>query len=93
MESIHRNLKKHQCGTCEKRFNQSWNLKSHIERMHEKIRYKCNLCDRRFSNVENMKKHKENIHERIRNYKCDECQKDFYYWKCFEYHVTKVHKV
>lgn len=70
--------KKHwKCPHCEKYFNQSGNLKSHINTHTGYKPYTCNLCHRSFAQKSNLNYHMRASHDPQRPFKCNECDRAF----------------
>ena len=44
-------------------------LKTHIQSVHEKIKYSCNQCDHQATTQSNLKKHIQSMHDKIRKVK------------------------
>ena len=51
-------------------------LKLHVEREHLKIRYTCEKCEKVVSTKTILKEHLK-LHNDEKNYKCDQCNKEF----------------
>lgn len=70
--------KKHwKCPHCEKYFNQSGNLKAHINTHTGYKPYMCNLCKRSFAQKSNLNYHLKASHDPQRPFKCNECDRAF----------------
>ncbi|XP_062716192.1 zinc finger protein 572-like [Aedes albopictus] len=70
--------KKHwKCPHCEKHFNQSGNLKAHINTHTGYKPYTCNLCKRTFAQKSNLNYHMKASHDPLRPFKCNECDRAF----------------
>ncbi|EAT45287.1 AAEL003403-PA, partial [Aedes aegypti] len=65
------------CPHCEKYFNQSGNLKSHINTHTGYKPYTCNLCHRSFAQKSNLNYHMRASHDPQRPFKCNECDRAF----------------
>ncbi|XP_055532593.1 zinc finger protein 235-like [Wyeomyia smithii] len=70
--------KKHwKCPHCEKFFNQSGNLKAHINTHTGYRPYTCNLCKRSFAQKSNLNYHMKASHDPQRPFKCNACDRAF----------------
>lgn len=65
------------CPHCEKHFNQSGNLKAHINTHTGYKPYTCNLCKRSFAQKSNLNYHMKASHDPQRPFKCNECDRAF----------------
>ena len=54
------------CGACGKTFENSDELRLHLQQEHSLYRYKCDTCDRSFNNEISMKKHQSKMHGILR---------------------------
>ena len=79
----------HQCNTCEKSFRSEYELKKHIEMVHEKVRILCEICNKA---VVNVKSHISNVHEGEKNFKCEICDKMNSSKSNLQLHIDNVHK-
>jgi len=50
------------CNLCNKEFSKRSNLRTHIQSVHEGIRYKCEICDKELSTLGNKTLHMKNKH-------------------------------
>lgn len=69
--------KQWQCPHCEKHFNQSGNLKAHINTHTGYKPYTCQLCHRSFAQKSNLNYHMKASHDPQRPFKCNECDRAF----------------
>ena len=54
---------KYSCELCDKKFTETWTLKSHVLGVHEKLkRFKCNQCDKAYPQASGLSQHKRKIH-------------------------------
>jgi len=56
------------CIHCSKEFSKRSNLQTHIQSVHEGIRYKCEFCDKELSTLGNKTLHLKNVHPDIYMY-------------------------
>ena len=66
----------YECDVCEKRFNESGNLKRHMRIHTNENPYECDVCEKRFRQSSNLKIHMR-IHTNEKPYECDVCDKAF----------------
>ena len=68
----------HKCDTCRKSFSLAWNLKTHINSVHNYQRdHKWDSCAKSFSRGGDLKKHINVVHNGQKDHKCDYCGKMF----------------
>ena len=66
------------CSICAKSFSTKYNLKNHIEAIHEgKKPHKCPICDKSTAEKGSLKKHIELVHEGKKPHKCSICDYNF----------------
>ena len=56
-------LRKYLCHLCDKTFQNSRQLKDHIQVVHEGIKYGCERCDKTFNSLNRMRDHIKFTHE------------------------------
>ncbi|XP_075210622.1 uncharacterized protein LOC142317974 [Lycorma delicatula] len=84
----HNEEKNYVCSICQKTFNQSSELKSHLNvHTKEKIYYVCKICHKVFNCNFNLKQHL-NIHTKDKNYICNFCQKSFNHKTSLKIHLN-----
>ena len=66
-------------------------LKTHIESVHEKIKYSCNQCDYQATQKGNLKTHIETVHEKVK-YPCNQCGHQFSQQGYLKRHIQSVHE-
>ena len=59
---IHTNEKPYECDVCEKRFNQSGDLKVHMRIHTNEKPYECHVCDKAFRQLGTLQKHMRTQH-------------------------------
>ena len=65
VQSVHENIKTHECKQCGKMFSWANDLKRHVQTVHQDIRkYKCKECDRSFGLMDTLKRHIQAIHRK-----------------------------
>ena len=63
------------CPQCNQTFRRLFNLKTHINRVHNKVKpYKCDKCDKAFATNSDLKQHL-NTHGEGKLFKCDLCDR------------------
>ena len=77
------------CEICGKSFNQSSNLKNHIETTHEVSKNQCDLCGKFYATERKLKLHKQDLHNKV--IKCDNCDKLFGSRTRLNFHVSYSH--
>ena len=61
------------CQQCDYTCNQPNRLKSHINIVHNNIKYPCEICGKLFANNLSLSAHVTNIHERNQIFYCEQC--------------------
>ena len=80
------------CGICAMLFTREYDLRRHIERIHEKIRdHKCEKCGKAFYKERELEKHARNC-EILSHFKCPLCNKTFGGFSYLKKHIQLVHK-
>ena len=83
--------KSKECSTCGKQFGYAFQLKNHIQFVHEKTRsFKCSLCDKAYKTKTHLKEHFSSIHETFTK-KCDHCDKIYNKRQSLNVHIKRVH--
>ena len=62
------------CGQCDYTSYQQKTLKSHVDFVHNNIKFPCEICGKPFANVQVLNDHVMKIHERIQMFACDQCE-------------------
>ena len=52
-------------------------LKSHIERVHEKLKHVCDQCNKSYSSKGLLLSHKQSVHDNCKAFECRPCEKQF----------------
>ena len=60
------------CTICRKGFTRKCSLKSHIESVHEGIKYDCHICHSKFSRRTHVQSHIKSAHEKVKH-ECSIC--------------------
>ena len=82
------NQKSHKCSICDNSFSRKFNLKKHIETVHDgKKPHKCSVCDYSCSRNARLKKHIEIVHERKKPHKCSICDISFSRSEILKQHI------
>ena len=84
------------CDRCELSFREKYNLKVHVERVHDKILklFECDKCPTKFNGRAKLEHHIELKHEQInRHLRCDDCSKTFPVEHLLRRHKNMVHIV
>lgn len=89
-ETVHLNIRNHQCDLCQKRFNKKSGLERHFLMVHEQQKnYICDLCGKAFGEKSLLTKHKSR-HNSIRtSFYCTVCKK---YVGEIKNHYETIHK-
>ena len=87
--------KTHQCHICTKAFPTKFRLTSHISYTHEgKARPNkeiiCDICGLSFQGTHKMKRHMS-VHTGVKDYKCDQCHKQYLDSNSLKNHMMTVH--
>ena len=61
-KGVKRKRTQHECGVCEKRFRDSYNLKKHVHIHTNEKPYECDVCEKRFRESGNLQKHVRTQH-------------------------------
>jgi len=82
----------HKCKYCSSRFTSPWNLKVHLQTIHENIRpFQCHQCDKSFKQKIHLLGHFNSTHSNLKPFRCDDCAVKFAKkWNLFD-HVKKYH--
>ena len=64
------------CDQCESKFTQKKNLITHIQSIHEGVKYACNHCDQQFAQQSSLTSHIRSKHEGVK-YACNHCDQQF----------------
>jgi len=90
-KSIHV-LKSFKCDQCKFRSKTNWELKRHINIVHNVCAdlYNCDLCDYQGHDASKLKRHKEEIHENKKNWFCKACPYSTYRKDNFRVHM-RIH--
>ncbi|XP_075210170.1 uncharacterized protein LOC142317491 [Lycorma delicatula] len=84
---MHNEEKNYICNFCQKTFNQSANLKLHLNIHTKEKNYVCNFCQKVFYQPSNLKKHL-NIHTKEKDYVCKFCQNVFSHSSSLKKHLN-----
>ena len=93
-DNVHNDTKRHKCGQCEKSYMGSWNLKQHIQSVHEGLKggHQCEICDMSFFRPFLLKSHIKIVHEGVKNHKCDQCDYVAGSLGNLKRHIVSVHE-
>ena len=81
-----------QCPHCDQLITRKDHLKSHIMRVHEKIKaFQCDLCEKSYFNKVNLTEHRT-VHTGEKPFKCNECQTYFRHFASLYKHKRIEHK-
>ena len=65
-----RDMKIHQCDTCQKNFKEKRELRHHVKRVHKgELNFLCEQCSRPFVDAYALKKHVANVHDIDKKFK------------------------
>ena len=79
-----------QCELCEKSFINHQKLKSHIESVHQDLKYPCDLCKMICQSSDKLTKHKYKVH-RGEIFECDICEKRYKKKETLKEHINAIH--
>ena len=81
------------CGYCEQTFNNTLELKDHVQEFHGESKNKCTLCDKifKFSQPSALRSHLKVFHGKYQNFKCGHCETNFSRLCDLKAHVMEVH--
>lgn len=81
------------CGYCEQTFNNTLELKDHVQEFHGESKNKCTLCDKifKFSQPSALRSHLKVFHGKYQNFKCGHCETNFSRLRDLKAHVMEVH--
>ena len=89
-ETCKETTNKHQnCDKCNKSFTKKDHLKTHIQSIHENVRYNCDKCDKSFTHKSSLRTHIRSAHK---NVQCDKCNKNFSDIGNLKKHIQSVHE-
>jgi hypothetical protein len=92
---IHNGVKIYKCELCEKLFNSSANLKSHLKKKNKcNLVHKCEKCSREFHSLENKNKHlNQKTDCRNQVFECSKCKKKFTTNRNLSKHLREINCV
>ena len=68
----------HQCFLCDFKSERKDKVRSHYQRVHEKVRnYNCNQCDYKSYERNQLKKHVSSVHLKDKQFSCSYCDRSF----------------
>ena len=79
------------CGNTAGHWNQATNLRTHVEAIHEGVRYSCDQCGYKATTAGNLKKHIDSIHTGV-CYPCDQCDYKATVTGSLKKHVESTHE-
>ena len=83
-----------ECVFCKSIFSDEWNLKTHVERVHERKKaFDCEICDSSFKKEGSLKDHFSRIHEGNRPLKYVICRSSFEKRQPLSWHISAVHQM
>ena len=86
-------IKPFKCKLCDYKAARNFNLKHHIESVHQGIKaFKCNICGIEFAQNSGLKKHIKSVHERIKPFKCNICDFESAQKAGLKRHIEFVHE-
>ena len=65
-------------------------LETHVQSVHEEMKYTCTECDKQFSEGSGLERHIQSIHEQVK-YTCTECDKQFSEKSHLKRHIQSIH--
>ena len=80
----------YECDVCEKRFNESGNLKRHMRIHTNEKPYECDVCDKAFRTSGGLTQHKR-VHTKEKPYECHVCEKRYRQSSGLKYHMRTQH--
>ena len=84
----------YECVDCKKSFTNKYNMRRHIELIHEEKKppaYCCPICAAKFMNKQGMKKHILSTHEGVKPFECDICHSKFSQGHGLKKHKARFH--
>ena len=78
------------CHNCEYQTTNSSHFRSHVESIHEGLRYPCSQCEYKATQKGDLKLHVESIHEGVR-YPCSQCEYKATNKRNIKRHVKSLH--
>ena len=84
----------YECVDCKKSFTNKYNMRRHIELIHEEKKppaYCCPICAAKFMNKQGMKKHILSTHEGVKPFECDVCHSRFSQGHGLKKHKARFH--
>ena len=79
------------CKICNKKFTLLRNLKTHIESVHDKIKFPCLQCEKQFTQKIHLKEHTNAFHGDV-TFDCKYCKKQFKHRKARSNHIKLIHE-
>jgi len=88
MRYVHAKEKNHKCPECEKSFQTTTHLRTHVARVHLGIKMKCEDCGKM---VQDLHSHQVYVHKQPKNFPCDQCDKRFHTISSLKSHIEAQH--
>ena len=88
---VHEKLKEFKCTHCNNSYGRGFELKNHINNVHENLKLKCRFCDKMFATTR-LNAHIREIHGKPKQYNCDICQKSLKRRSELKRHIDVVHE-
>jgi len=82
-----------QCSSCDKMFRGNYELRKHIETIHEQLRFTCSICNRQFKSKDGLKYHQNLLHITDNKFKCKFCSLKFSNKQRLLIHERKDHDI
>ncbi len=91
---VHERVKKYECHTCHKRYQQKHNLTLHKcigQQSPASNSLLCTVCGKKFSAVSSLRHHERTLHSETKQFRCPTCGKAFACAGNMKEHVKAVH--
>lgn len=92
VREYHESVGEHKCSECDKVFNTSKNLDTHML-THGDKKFKCKLCDKSYANPQNLHRHVKEFHKPDKTCTYENCQEKFLDMSSLKEHLDNIHKL
>ena len=91
---VHEGKKPFSCEKCDKGFSKKFNLKEHVQSVHEGRKLLCETCGKGFVNRDSLRNHIDHIHNKFKRksqHLCNICGKDYSKKWALDQHMGSIH--
>ena len=93
VSTVHELSKPYKCTVidCGIRLSQLTGLKTHMQSIHDKIKYPCTECEYQATQKSHLTRHKNNVHLGKYSFNCEFCKKPFKERQTLDFHTKSMH--